>query len=618
MSTKDNDETSKDVEEEEIYFIVLKPIKKDEKESIDSKEINYQSKLEPTNILNGEIEAENKSFIKYDVYKLKIGNEETIEIEYKIGDDIYKISFSIKSNFFYYDVSIKKRDVYIDILPPEDINQNAISYYNKLQIFLDALNKNKETNKIEKLYKEAISLYKKKKDFNLLIFLFLQIYENNNLCSKLLDTFKDIKVLENIKIDKSLFKYLEKFNQIFCNVDIKTNGYDPNELYGIILCYLYFYDLDNKYLSKNKETNSKKLAMIAQFNPYFNIEDEDDKKRYVNYKDTSIFDYINFAETDEGFIKAFRALKFEEVFKENIKSYLIKMVSKIENIETFGIIMKLINLENKQDKIKEYYDLLKDKYNYIINEIELLKEEKLTKAIEILCEFITKIFLNEKNCNFIENNIEKLDNNIKSLIYNELIKKNNDEKFKVMKDYIFSYFIKNLDDADNIIKLIGNLSSEKDKKRFFKELIEQCKFKKEEFYFDHGNKKIKLLSDLNEKLKEINDEKEGNIFKLGKELLGDELDSILDGIRKDLDSNESSKNKIEEILQFKDKEKNREEIIKKLGLIKIIINDYNPEEIYNRLNEKIEKMNDIVDRLNFIKKSLSIFHKDKFLLSFTG
>ena len=101
------------------------------------------------------------------------------------------------------------------------------------------------------------------------------------------------------------------------------------------------------------------------------------------------------------------------------------------------------------------------------------------------------------------------------------------------------------------------------------------------------------MSDLNEKLKEINDEKEGNIFKLGKELLGDELDSILDGIRKDLDSNESSKNKIEEILQFKDKEKNREEIIKKLGLIKIIINDYNPEEIYNRLKEKIEKMNDI-------------------------
>ena len=124
-------------------------------------------------------------------------------------------------------------------------------------------------------------------------------------------------------------------------------------------------------------------------------------------------------------------------------------------------------------------------------------------------------------------------------------------------------------------------------------MIEQCKFKKKEFYFDHGNKKIKLLSDLNEKLKEINDEKEGNIFELGKELLGDELDSILDGIRKDLDSNESSKNKIEEILQFKDKEKNREEIIKKLGLIKIIINDYNPEEIYNRLKEKIEKMNDI-------------------------
>lgn len=174
MSTKDNDETSKDVEEEEIYFIVLKPIKKDEKESINSKEINFQSKLEPINILNGEIEAENKSFIKYDVYKLKIGNEETIEIEYKIGDDIYKISFSIKSNFFYYDVSLQKRDVYIDILPPEDINQNAISYYNKLQIFLDALNKNKETNKIEQLYKEQFLYIKRKK---ILIFLYFYFFK---------------------------------------------------------------------------------------------------------------------------------------------------------------------------------------------------------------------------------------------------------------------------------------------------------------------------------------------------------------------------------------------------------------------------------------------------------
>ena len=59
----------------------------------------------------------------------------------------------------------------------EDIDQRIIPLYNKLDIFLKALKNNNEKNKIEKLYDETIDSYKKKKKFNLLIFIFLKIYE---------------------------------------------------------------------------------------------------------------------------------------------------------------------------------------------------------------------------------------------------------------------------------------------------------------------------------------------------------------------------------------------------------------------------------------------------------
>lgn len=354
-----------------------------------------------------------------------------------------KISFSIKSNFFYYDVSLQKRDVYIDILPPEDINQNAISYYNKLQIFLDALNKNKETNKIEKLYKEAISLYKKKKDFNLLIFLFLQIYENNNLCSKLLDTFKDIKVLENIKIDKSLFKYLEKFNQIFCNVDIKTNGYDPNELYGIILCYLYFYDLDNKYFSSNinllhKENPEVLYNILIKFQSYFLKplnQDLEFNNKFIGYsiqnKDLKttekVLKYIKDIETylnvintyKDDFIDYFeKPIKIKSELKLVKKKFIIdkKEVNEIDNI--IELIKKIISFSENHKKLLIY--LTNHFWSYLLNQYKIADRFNINNCYKLrkLFKEYYKLILN---------------------LYKEIDKEKEEDKYKIRKD-IKSYY----------------------------------------------------------------------------------------------------------------------------------------------------------------------------------
>ena len=73
------------------------------------------------------------------------------------------------------------------------IRQNIIPFYESCELYIKALEKNNKQNKIEILFKETIELYKKKKNFSLLIYLFLKIYDKyKHLCSELIDSFKQL------------------------------------------------------------------------------------------------------------------------------------------------------------------------------------------------------------------------------------------------------------------------------------------------------------------------------------------------------------------------------------------------------------------------------------------
>ena len=67
-----------------------------------------------------------KETIKKGKYLEKIN----YEIIYRIGDDIFIISFYAKENSFIYDIELKKGDKYLGNIVPEDINQNIIQSYN--------------------------------------------------------------------------------------------------------------------------------------------------------------------------------------------------------------------------------------------------------------------------------------------------------------------------------------------------------------------------------------------------------------------------------------------------------------------------------------------------------
>ena len=84
------------------------------------------------------------------------------------------------------------------------------------------------------------------------------------------------------------------------------------------------------------------------------------------------------------------------MFEENILDYINKIIDKIEDIQTFGNIIKLINEKKiKEETQKDYFRILKYKYKLIVkNDIKSIKDNKeLEKDIKIIVEFISKVFL---------------------------------------------------------------------------------------------------------------------------------------------------------------------------------------------------------------------------------
>ena len=337
--------------EKEIYFIILKI----SEEKVDLN-LKFLSKIEPQNIYKKSIEKGNSSFLLYNVFKLNIKEKDKkssnkYKIEYIEGEDAYVILFSIKENTFLYETELKKDNKYLDNIVKESIDQNIVPFYNKLDIFLEALEKNNENNKIEKLYDETINFYKKKKKFSLLISLFLKIYDKNkNLCSKLLEIFNKINEKENTDRDKELTTYLDTFHQIFSNADniIKDNGYNPINFYGILFCYLNSYDKNNfsrtiKNLSEGKADILYEILII--YYSHFNDPLNKDFEFYNNF--------IRYA-----------------INKEKELMIIKRILNYIDDIETF---ISVIN-ENKVELLKKYDELRKKPFKLSSN-LKLIKKQ---------------------------------------------------------------------------------------------------------------------------------------------------------------------------------------------------------------------------------------------------
>ena len=152
----------------EIYFLILSQ-SEDKINFFDSKCL---SEINPEIIYYKRIKNGKDSFFFNYVFKLTLNEKEEnkewskYKIQYEIGEELYDILFDIKENIFIYELKLQKYNKYISNITKKDIEQNQIPIQNKLDIFLKALIKNNDNNKIEILYEEGIKLYKSKKIFH--------------------------------------------------------------------------------------------------------------------------------------------------------------------------------------------------------------------------------------------------------------------------------------------------------------------------------------------------------------------------------------------------------------------------------------------------------------------
>ena len=406
---------------EDAYFIIVM----DSKEKIKFKGLNYETdnKIEPIIIYENQIDKENKSFLEGIVFRFKLKSKKKgghYSTKYKIKffeqEKTYNISFSLNDNCFAFQPVLTTGNKFLPIFVEVPIKQNIVPLYKKLNVFIDALKEEDNIEKKEeKLYEDTFALYQEKKQFSLLVTLFLKIYKVNQvLCSQLLKIFNEINSKENTDKEKDLKKELNSFKDIYSDAPniLKKFKYEPIHFYGIIFCYLHFYDKENfpEIIEEFIKGNSDVLyEILIQYYSHFTNPLKQSQEFYNNFikyilkkynKELKIFNRIlNYIEDIETYLYVINSNK-EEIFKKydelrtepiripaslKLKKYKVNNGRILKSIENTTEINQ--NLRDESD----YLDEDKDE-NKRLNEVEKVENEceVIKKLIEGIIEFSKK------------------------------------------------------------------------------------------------------------------------------------------------------------------------------------------------------------------------------------
>ena len=403
----------------ELYFFISYPRSKKEKEDDIYFVVPEDKNLIPK-CIHKEETFENKVYYYQKIFKVKKAKTgkkpNNYYFEFEIDDDKYIISFDSKGASFVYDVKLEKTKRMIKIL--RKVNQNVIQYYDKMHFFVDALKENNEENKINSLYIDTIELFSIKKGFSFLIELFVEIYKKKDLCELLLKKFNEMNINQkdnekNMGRDPFLEKHKKIFNSIISEAD--NYKYDDIEFYGVILCYLNFYDYDNfsKVINELFKSKAEKLfEILLIYNSHF-------KFHPINHN----FDFFN------QFI--------EYTIKNKDYSFFERGIKYIRDIETF---IKIIE-KNKDNYFKKY---IKDNKEYLKYIIKLDDNLKSIKAENVPLESDPKS-PEEPSLTIKMGNGKEADFNTKKKSKKEIIEDNKKFEKNIQNHYI--------------IKMIANIES---------------------------------------------------------------------------------------------------------------------------------------------------------------
>ena len=297
-----------------------------------------------------------------------------MEIKFETEDEKENIEYTVKFDYnskeykevcFIYDLKL----FYKKGFGIERTKEQNLGYTEKFKYFKEFLQKTKQENRMDDLYLETIKLYSKYSSFELLINIFIYIYDNKIICPKFLYEFKNFneKLTPKLNDPKSGFiefkdslkEYIDVFKKIMDQSKkiIESNSYDFVEFYGLIFCYLNHYDFDTfttlfTFLSKEANESLQNLFDILLIYNRF---------------------LIRKIKMEKDFLKKFIIYSAEIKEKENYNNFINKALPYLDEINLY---LNIINSsKEKIILIKDFKAIEISHFNKYSNNFNELKED---------------------------------------------------------------------------------------------------------------------------------------------------------------------------------------------------------------------------------------------------
>ena len=530
--------------------------------------------------------------ILFDVLlKYKLYFKKQIELPENLLNEIIKFSTTKNFKIFKEDGLFYLKDIssFIEIIEKNKEEIIKIKDFETIEIIKIGEDEKINFEKIQPKIEEIINFSKEKK--NLLIHFKTYFWESlAKKCSGI--------TRENIELSYNLRNLLKSYNTTLNTLFENKNNPIRKEINGLWKVGIFTRQIDKimkEYIKNNtKITNLEIIELIKRYNKYYS------EDIYIKKREPEILSKIDFEEINDEFIKKFRDMKFEKIFKDDIDNFYLIFTNKIKKINDYNIILQLIDINSLGDSKSDYLKQLKNKYNIVIKDGELTENNE--NLIKVLANLINYICINENKIDFLKDSIsksKKINEKIKHKIYIELIKicnKCNNCNKEEMKKFIKLHYYGALN-SENLLEFINFLENltEEDSNDFIQNIDNKYIIIESEFYSSERNLNIELFNMIKQKLNIKDDNKyiKNNIKILGK-------------IIKDIENKEI---KFEHLKNFSNEEK-KDIILEKLKTLSLVPESVISQDEIDNLIKYYKEMNDSLNELVKFKNSLELYHQE--------
>lgn len=169
----------------DVFLLINYSLEKKDKEI--NEEIKFVEK--DAKIIFSE-KDEKETIVEYRVviqYKLKNPKKKNINLEFKIGDIDYSIDFENKNLHFIYhlDLTIIRHFIHSNMKIKQTMDDTQ-----KFILFYDSIKQFEQESLYDDLYLDTINLYSSCPKFELLVNIFIKVFNKKEACTNLIEKFK--------------------------------------------------------------------------------------------------------------------------------------------------------------------------------------------------------------------------------------------------------------------------------------------------------------------------------------------------------------------------------------------------------------------------------------------